>query len=109
MTGADYLKLLKRPIEKLTVPQFGEVHVRGLTAPEYDTLEMKSVKQIEGKDAFVLNTAFAIRYGMVNADGSHVFTDADLPALANLPNAVARPLRVKILNLSGVGIDQGNS
>ncbi len=105
MIAAEYLKLLKRPVEPLTVPQFGEVYVRGLSAPEYDQYEHASVKG----DKFIPDTPTLIRYGMVDADGNHVFSDADLPALADLPSEVARPLRAQILKLSGIGADLGKS
>lgn len=109
MTGADYLNLIKRPVEKIHVPHFGEVHVRGLSAPEYETLESKSMRTIDGKEQFVVNSAVAIRYGMVNEDGSPIWTDADLQALSQMPMNVVLPLRNRIMRLSGVGINLGNS
>jgi hypothetical protein len=110
MDAKGYLELLKRPVEEIEVPQFGKVSVRGLSMAEYDRVETLSVSDLpDGKKTFTMNTAALIRYGMVSGDGVAIFTDADLPTLANLPAEVARPLRNKILQLSGVGAELGKS
>ncbi len=109
MTAVDYLKLCERPVKKITVPLFGDVHVRGLSAPEYDAFEHASARGSGSTTEFIPNTACLIRYGMVREDGSHIFSDEDLPGLANMPAEVSRPLRAEIMRLCGVNVDLGKS
>jgi hypothetical protein len=111
MDAKGYLELLKRPVEEIEVPQFGKVFVRGLSMAEYDRVETLSVSDLpDGKKTFTMNTAALIRFGMVASEkGECVFGDNDLATLANLPAEVARPLRNKILQLSGVGAELGKS
>jgi hypothetical protein len=111
MDAKGYLELLKRPVEKIVVPQWGEVLIRGLSSSEYDRYERASYREVPGKGVeFHSNTAVLVRYGVVNDAGQHVFSDDDLPALADkLTAEIARPLRAGIFKLCGVGVDVGKS
>lgn len=110
MDAKAYLELVKRPTEKITVPQWGEVFIRGLSLAEYDRYERLSYREVPGKPMeFHSNTAALIRYGVVDENGKHVFGDDHLEQLADLPAEIVRPLREKIFRLCGVGADLGKS
>jgi hypothetical protein len=102
MTGADYLKLIKRPVEKIDVPGWGEVFTRGLTASEYDDFA-ESCRSADGK--WRTNVGMLFRYGVVDVHGAHVFTDADVPKLNELTYGTARPIMNAIMRLSGLTAD----
>lgn len=108
LTAAELLsKGCTRAVEKITVPLWGEVYVRGLSAAEYDRFEAAGVKG-ESKE-YTPNTSMLLRLGVVDADGKHVFTDSDLTSLANLSAEVVRPLVKTIFRLCGIGTDLGKS
>ena len=109
MTALDYLRKIQRPIETITVPQWGEVRLRGLSAAEWDLHEAASVKG-EGKaSTYVSDTATLIRFAVVDEAGKPVFDDTHLVALGELPAEVSRPLVKAIFKLCGIGTDLGNS
>lgn len=109
MTAMELLAKCQRPVEKIAVPQWGTVHIRGLSADEYDRFEAAGIHEVDGKRKYVSHTPTLLRFGVVDADGKHVFADSHLPELAAIPAAVSRPLEVAILKLSGIGVELGNS
>lgn len=109
-TAADYLSKIVSPQETVTVPQWGDVTIRGLTAEEWDRHESASVRPgADGKSEYVSDTASLIRYAVVNEAGANVFSDAELPQLRTLPAEIARPLVKAIFKLCGIGQDLGKS
>ncbi len=109
LTAAELLTKCQRPVEKITVPQWGEVYIRGLSAAEYDVFEAAGVREVDGKRKYVSHTPTLIRFGVVDADGKHVFSDSNLTELASIPAIISRPLELGILKLSGIGTDLGKS
>ncbi len=109
-TAADYLSKIVTPRETVTVPQWGDVLLRGLTADEWDCHESASVRPgPDGNREYVSDTATLIRYAVINETGANVFTDAELPQLKTLPAEIARPLVRAIFKLCGIGQDLGKS
>lgn len=84
----------------VSVPGVGDVIVRGLTVEEYDAIEAKAVREVDGKSIIEPSRPLLIRYGCIKEDGSHRFTDDDLPAIRRLPLARAIPLCREITRLS---------
>lgn len=96
MSGSDLLRLVNRPVETITVPEWGEVHVRGLSVLEYDRFEVESAKS-EARQAI---TGWILRYGVVDAKGVHLFNDSQVAELNNLPAGIGTPLARAIYRLS---------
>ncbi len=102
--------------DTVTVPEWGEVCVRELTAPEYEHYQLGqldfSKTDSEGRPARVAKLDFARLVCWVVIDpetGERVFTDADLEWLAAKPNRILEPLGTAALKLTGVGGAEKNS
>lgn len=101
-----FLAAVDPPRVSVDVPGIAPVLVRGLLAAEWDKVEAACVVTTgEGKDAkakFEPNRALVVRYGAIRDDGSHRFTDADVPRLAALPISRIKPVYLVIERLSGL-------
>lgn len=101
MQADELLRLARRPIETLNVPEWGETCVRGLSVSEYDRFEMESAKG-ESKEPDV---GWLLRFGVVDANGVHVFGDSHVPQLNTLPARIGTLLSRAIYRLSLAGVD----
>lgn len=98
MNADELLKLATLPVEKITVPSWGEVSIRGLTVPEYDRFEAESAK-----NGMMPHNGWLLRYGVIEEDGKHKFDDSHVEKLNAIPAVIGNPLTRAILRLCGIG------
>lgn len=96
--------------ERVSVPGFGELVVRGLKGSEWDRYESACVIEADGKRTFTANRALLARLSVIDPDSrEHLFDDDDLGRLADLPAQVLNPIAAAASRLSGNGQDaEGN-
>ena len=83
----------------ITVPQWGPVVVRELTAVEAQHIEREANEDgIEAMFRYV-------RYGVVNSRGEQLFLDEDLPSIRILSMKIIKPIAMCIRDLSGLNPD----
>lgn len=83
------------PRETVDVPGFGPVTVRGITGAEYARYEEASTVPGEKGEppTFRADRGTLVRLAVIDPQtGAHVFTDADVPRLRDLPYAVLAPI-----------------
>ncbi len=102
--------------ETITVPEWGEVMVRELTAPEYEAYQLSQLDftklDPEGKPARDVKLGFArlACWAVIDPEtGARVFDEADLEWLGGKPSRVLAPIGAKVLELTGVGGAEKNS
>lgn len=90
------------PTKNVAVPGVGEVTVRGLTGAEWDRYESTCAGD-GGK--VKADRALLVRLSVIHGEtGDHVFGDADLPRLAELPAQVLSPVAKAAVELSGASL-----
>ena len=92
-----------RRIEKITVPGFGDVHVRGLTAAEYDEFEAGCVVGDGDAKTSRANRPLLLRHCVVTAEGTKVFRDDQIEMLAGLDSWITSPIAAKAMEMCGLG------
>lgn len=99
-------------VEKVTVPELGDVWVRAMSGAAFDEYEQacalteKKAGDLRARNA---NRHLIIRYSVVDENGNSPFSPADDDFLKSLPVAVANPIVQKATELAGLGgADAGN-
>lgn len=92
-----------RRTRAVEVPDLGTVHVRGMTATEYDRYESACVATEDGKQVYRGNRPLLVRMTVCTPEGSLVFRAEDDEYLATLPPDVVNPLAEAAYELTGLG------
>lgn len=92
------------PTEAVAVPGLGTVHVRGLTAAEYDEFEAGCLARGDDGDLTSRsNRPLLVRLCACTPEGKRVFRDDHLDMLRALPAAVINPIAAAAMRLCGLG------
>lgn len=107
---SDFLGLTKKPrkIKLIEIENFGRVHVRALTTSERDKLEATFVKSGKGgrqKVDTVDMRAKTIQAGLINPDGTLMFSVNEIPEIGKLPAIISDQIYDEILKLSRMDRD----
>ena len=92
-----------RRIEKVAVPGFGDVYVRGLTAAEYDEFEAGCVVGQGDQKTSRANRPLLLRHCIVTPEGTKVFRDDQIEELAGMESWITSPIAAKAMELCGLG------
>lgn len=102
------LKPRALPRKTVTLPTMGgEVLLQGLTGQQRDKFEGDSVQQ-KGRNRttnYENMRARLVVLGVIDDDGARVFTDADVPAVGNLPAADLDVMFDGVRELSGMSAE----
>jgi len=99
-----------RKIVQVDVPDFGTVHVKGLSAAEYDDFEASCIVVGESGDMTRrANRPHLIRHCVVTPEGTKVFRDDQIEMLAGLDSWITTPIANKAMELCGLGAKEAES
>lgn len=80
----------------VTLPDGDQVHIRAMTAKAADLVEQAYTRTPS------MMRATLMRWSICDAEGALVFSDADLPQLADLPAGIARVICEAAHDLNGL-------
>lgn len=101
VTRDQILAATERPTMPALLPGLGEVKVRGMTGRERDQWERRIVDS-KGKMRMANFRSTLIVACTVDESGNPMFSEADIPALKNLPAATLEPIVNLAMKLSGI-------
>lgn len=94
-----------RRMETVEVPELGIVHVRALSAKEYDEFEAACAKA----DSPIANRALLVRHCVVTPDGQKVFRDDHIEMIEGLGINVVGPIAKKALVICGASKEESEA
>jgi len=96
--------------EKVDVPEWGgHVHVRGLTAREYEKWQLSNMAQAKGEaprasmERMRGATARLVVLGACDENGEPCFSDRDIPVLMDMNNKALNRVAAAVQRLAGIG------
>lgn len=102
--------------EKVPTPEWGDpdsfVHVRGLTAGEYEKWQLSSMAQSKGEgpratlERMKGSTARLVILGTCDENGEPVFSEQDRAELQTMNNRALNRVALAIQKLSGIGDEE---
>ncbi len=93
------------PVESLSLPALGEVHLRGITGAERDAYEQSCIEMRGGVRIVNMRNARArlLVRSLCDESGKRLFADADDEALGGVPAQVLDQMYAVAARLSGLG------